>query len=256
MEDIPLLEFDNDRTALIEPAVQHRNTNPPERCIMPFYASVINKLKNDAVLEKIYELEPASVLLSPIDVYRMNSGSGDISVVFPGLGAPLTAALFEELIALGCRKFVACGSCGVLKPELKRGAVVIPSSAVRDEGTSFHYCPPARTIEMEPEVVGKLEAVLQRHHIPYEVGRTWTTDAFYRETKGKIAKRKAEGCITVEMECAAMLAVAKFRGVVFGQYLGAGDDVSGDVWDPRRVEDRLTFQEKLFWLSVEAVLNL
>ncbi len=256
MEDIPLLEFDHDRMALIEPSMHHRNINPPERCVMPFYASVISKLKNEGVMQKIYELEPASVLLSPIDVYKLNTGSGDISVVFPGLGAPLTAALFEELIALGCRKFVACGSCGVLKPELKRGAVVIPQAAVRDEGTSFHYCPPSRIIQMQPNVVRKLEIILNKHHVPYEVGITWTTDAFFRETRNKIARRKAENCITVEMECAALLAVAKFRGVVFGQYLGAGDDVSGDVWDPRRVSDRLTFQEKLFWLSIEAVQSL
>lgn len=254
--DVPLLEFDSDRIALIEPWMHHRNINPPERCVMPFYASVITKLKAEGVLLKIYELEPASVLLSPVDVYRLNTGSGDISVVFPGLGAPMSAAFFEELIALGCRKFMACGSCGVLKTELKRGAVVIPQSAVRDEGTSFHYCPPSRTIEMDPEIVQKLEVVLQKHHVPYEVGRTWTTDAFFRETKSKIAKRKTEECITVEMECAAMLAVAKFRGVVFGQYLGAGDDVSANVWDPRRSSDRHTFQEQLFWLSVEAVLSL
>lgn len=254
--DVPLLEFDHDRIALIEPTMQHRNIGAPERCVMPFYASVISKLRDEGVLQKIYELEPASVLLSPVDVYRLNTGSGDISVVFPGLGAPMSAALFEELIALGCRKFVACGSCGVLKSELKRGAVVIPQSAVRDEGTSFHYCPPARTIEMAPDIVKKLESVLQQRHVPYEVGRTWTTDAFFRETKAKVARRKSEQCITVEMECAALLAVAKFRNVTFGQYLGAGDDVSGEVWDPRRTIDRHTFQEKLFWLSVEAVLTL
>ncbi len=109
---------------------------------------------------------------------------------------------------------------------------------------------------MQPDVVRKLELVLKKRHVPYEVGRTWTTDALYRETKSKIARRKDEDCITVEMECAALLAVAKFRGVVFGQYLAAGDDVSGDVWDPRRSSDRLTFQEKLFWLSVEAVQSL
>jgi uridine phosphorylase len=257
MKNIPLLEFDNDRMALIEPRMmQHQNINPPERCVMTFYASIITKLKNDGVLEKIYELEPASVLMTAIDIYRLDSGSGGVSVVFPGIGAPLSAALFEELIVLGFKKFVACGSCGVLKQDIKRGAVVIPQSAVRDEGTSFHYCPPGRLIEMEPEVVKKLAAVLQKRHIPYEVGRTWTTDALFRETKGKIANRKAEGCIAVEMECAALLAVAKFRDVVFGQYLGAGDDVSGDVWDPRRTRNRHTFQEKLFWLSVEAVLSL
>jgi uridine phosphorylase len=162
----------------------------------------------------------------------------------------------EELIALGCRRFVACGSGGVLIPELKRGTVVIPNSAVRDEGTSYHYLPPARTVEMDPMVITKLENVLQKHHINYETGKVWTTDAFYRETKKKIAERKAENCLMVEMECAAFLAVAKFRNVLFGQYLGAGDDVSGDEWDPRFESNTMPFTEKLFWLSVEACLSL
>ena len=181
---------------------------------------------------------------------------GDVAVVFPGIGAPIAAAILEELIALGCRRFVACGSGGVLKPELKRGTVVIPDSAVRDEGTSYHYLRPARTVAMDPMVVTKLENVLKKHHINYETGKVWTTDAFYRETKKKIAERKAENCLMVEMECAAFLAVAKFRNVVFGQYLGAGDDVSGDEWDPRFESNTMPFTEKLFWLSVEACLSL
>jgi uridine phosphorylase len=151
---------------------------------------------------------------------------------------------------------VACGSGGVLRPDLKRGTVVIPDSAVRDEGTSYHYLPPSRTVEMNSEVVTKLEKILQKHHINYETGKVWTTDAFYRETKKKIAERKAENCLMVEMECAAFLAVAKFRNVVFGQYLGAGDDVSGDEWDPRFESNTMPFTEKLFWLSVEACLSL
>ena len=83
-----------------------------------------------------------------IDIFVANTPLGDISVVFPGIGAPIASAILEELIALGCRKFVACGSGGVLKSELKRGTVVIPSYAVRDEGTSYHYLPPSRIVEM------------------------------------------------------------------------------------------------------------
>jgi nucleoside phosphorylase len=60
----------------------------------------------------------------------------------------------------------------------------------------------------------------------------------------------------VEMECSALMSVAKFRDVPFGQYLGAGDDVSGNEWDPRIVSDTMPFTEKLFWLSVEACLSL
>ncbi len=223
---------------------------------MPFYASLIQKLKDSGKIVKIFELSTSAASVVPIDVFKIEFNNKSIAVAFPGLGAPFVAAIFEELIALGSRKFVACGSAGVLKSDLKRGTIVIPSAAVRDEGTSFHYLPPARIVEMEPEVVLKLEAVLQKHHVNYEIGKSWSSDAFYRETKGKISRRKAEGCMTVEMECAAFLAVSKFRGVKFGQYLDVGDDVSGGQWDPRYVSNIISHQEKVFWLAVEAVLSL
>ena len=254
--DIPLLEFDPDKTALIEPAMMHRKQDLPEACVMIFYADVIHKLSGEEILKKAYTLASYGITLQPVDVFTARTPIGDVAVVFPGIGAPIAAAILEELIALGCRKFVACGSGGVLKPELKRGTVIIPSSAVRDEGTSYHYLPPSRTVDMDSGVVVKLEKVLQKHHINYETGKTWTTDGFYRETKKKIAERKKENCLIVEMESAAFLAVAKFRNIAFGQYLSAGDDVSGDEWDSRMVSDKMPFKEKLFWLSVEACLSL
>lgn len=256
MQQIPLTEFDHDRRAIIEPTSFVKNISPPEHCVMPIYGNVIEKLNKDGRLEKIYELPSSLVSLIPTAVYRMEYGGKLVTVAHPGVGAPFAAGMLEALIALGSKKFVACGSAGVLKSELKRGAIVIPSSALRDEGTSYHYCPPSRDIEMDQEVVRKLELVLQKHNISYEIGKTWTTDGFFRETKGKISKRKAEGCLTVEMECSAFIAVSKFRDVKFGQYLAAGDDVSGDEWDPRYVDSKMTFQEKIFWISVEACLSL
>ena len=253
MQDIPLVEFDSEREAIIEPAVLFKRIDLPEHCVMPIYGSLIEKLKTDGRLEKVSELYTS---LAPIEVHKLEFEGKYVTVAHPGMGAPFAAAIMEEMIALGCRKFVACGSAGVLKPELQRGAIVIPSSAVRDEGTSYHYLAPSREIEVDAEVVRRLESVLQKHHVNYEIGKTWTTDAFFRETKGKVSQRKSEGCVAVEMECSALIAVSRFRDVVFGQYLAAGDDVSGDEWDPRYVDDRLTFQEKIFWLSVEACLSL
>jgi uridine phosphorylase len=254
IDKIPLTEFDPDKNALIQAPLMLRNISLPEHCVMPIFGAVIEHLKDDGRLEKICEIRTS--ILVPIEVHKLDYEGKPVVVVNPGVGAPHVAAIFEELIASGCRKIVACGATGVLKSELDSGAIVIPSSALRDEGTSYHYCPPSRVIEMDKDVVKKLEAVLIKHGVRYEIGKTWTTDGFYRETKDKIARRKAEGCLTVDMECSALLAVARFRNVVFGQYLTAGDDVSGDVWDPRRVDNRLSFQEKIFWLSVEACLSL
>jgi uridine phosphorylase len=115
MDKISLLEFDSDRTALIEPS-NLKGCNLPEHCIIVFYNSVIQHLKQDHVLEKIYEIN--SVLHS-IEVFKLKQGDHFLCVVCPpGCGAPLAGSLLEILTALGCRKFVACGGAGVLKSEL------------------------------------------------------------------------------------------------------------------------------------------
>jgi len=216
MGKIPIIEFDNDRKTIIEPS-SIKGLELPEYCVILFYDSVIKKLKQDGMLEKVYEIVS---VLAPSEIYKLKQGNRFLTVTCPtGCGAPLAGGLLEELIALRCRKFVVCGSAGVLKSELCRGTVVVTNAAVRDEGTSYHYMPPSRTVEADPAVVQKLVKVLENHGIKYEVGKTWTMDAFYRETKGKIAKRKEEGCVTVEMECSALLAIAEYRNVMLGQYL-------------------------------------
>lgn len=170
----------------------------------------------------------------------------------PGVGAPMAAGMMEEAIATGCRKLMACGGAGAVVPGLALGHVVVPTAAVRDEGTSYQYLAPSREVDAQPGPNAAAIAVLERHDVPHVFGKTWTTDAPYRETRSRIARRRAEGCITVEMETAAFLAVAAFRGVEFAQYLYAGDDVSGDAWEHRGWE-RSSARASLFWLAVEAV---
>jgi purine-nucleoside phosphorylase len=88
------------------------------------------------------------------------------------------------------------------------------------------------------------------------VGKTWTTDAFYRETPALVAKRREAGCLCVEMETAAFCAVAKFRQVIFGQILYAGDDLSGSEWQHRRWTSRTDVRENLLELAMDACLRL
>ena len=121
----------------------------------------------------------------------------------------------------------------MLDREIAVGHVVVPTSAVRDEGTSYHYLPPSREVAASAEGTAAIERALRARNVPYVLGKTWTTDAIFRETAGKVQMRRAEGCLTVEMEAAAFFAVAQFRGVTFAQLLYGGDDVSGEVWDDR-----------------------
>jgi len=156
---------------------------------------------------------------------------------------------------MGCRRFVVCGGAGALNRDLTLGRLVV-SSAIRDEGTSFHHLPPTRQIEFDTRARQILEAVLEERGAPYGVGQTWTTDAPYRETPRKIARRRDEGCLTVEMEASALAAVAAFRGVPLAQIVYCGDDLAGESWDRRFWQSVSDVREDLFNLAATAALAL
>ena len=250
--DIPLSEFDNDAEALINPASGSASGDVPTHAVVCFFRDVIDEVCGDgrAAVVATFTWEHGTHQL-----FDLRVGDRRVAVFHPGVGAPLACGLFEEVIATGCRTFVACGGAGAVVPGLALGHVVVPNVALRDEGTSYHYLPASREVSADPAVTAVLRAVLDGRGVPYAVGKTWTTDAPYRETRAKVAARRREGCITVEMETAALLAVARHRGVRFGQYLYAGDDVSGETWDHRQWHTS-SARRDLFWLSVEAVLRL
>jgi len=245
----PILEFDDSKQAIIEPSKVIHKLDVPEHCVLCFSYEVIKKLNNEGKLIHITDLS-SCMGLHP--VYEVKFNNKRIAVFHPGIGAPLVAGLFEEIIARGMTKFIACGGAGVLDKEIAVGHLIIPTSAIRDEGTSYHYLTPSREIEPSKEGIEAIEITLKKHKCKYLLSKTWTTDAFYRETKDKVKLRKSEGCLTVEMECSALCAVAKFRSVIFAQLLYGGDDVSCEEWDPRRTKDRLFINENVFWLAVEA----
>jgi uridine phosphorylase len=248
----PILEFDPTRKALLEPAEILQPIGAPEHAVACFFAEVIERL---VAQERLKLLVHRRWEDTDRPLYELEHGGRRVAVFHPGVGAPLAAGMLEETIALGCRKFIACGGCGVLDRELAVGHLLVPTQALRDEGVSYHYLPPAREVSAAPQAVQAIEATLQRGDVAYRLVKTWTTDAPYRETQPKILRRKEEGCLAVEMEAAAFFAVAQFRQVNFGQILYAGDDISGDAWDHREWQSRGEIREALFWLAVEACLS-
>jgi uridine phosphorylase len=249
----PILEYDSTREAFIEPSKVIQPQDMPEHCVICFFADVINKVIAEHNAKKLIENRWED---GPHPVYEIAYQGRRLAFYHPGIGAALTANTLEEVIALGCRKFIACGGCGVLEPGIALGYLIIVSGAIRDEGVSYHYLPPAREVVANELGVAALVTVLENQSIPYRLGKTWTTDAPYRETHGKIAKRRAEGCLVVEMEAAGLMAVAQYRDVILSQVLYGGDDLSGVEWDNRDWQMRADVRESLFWLSAQACLTL
>ncbi len=250
----PILEFDPTKKAVIEPSDHIESIDMPDRCVVCFFQEVIDKLNKENRLQKLADIETE---MGKLPVYKLELANGkEITVFQPGIGDPLSAGMVEEVIALGGRKFIACGGAGVLKKDIAVGNLIIPNSAVRDEGVSYHYIEPGRTLKPSKKALRSIEEVLTDKNIDYVLGKTWTTSSFYRETPDKVSLRREEGCLTVEMESAAFFAVAQFRGVEFAQILYGGDDVSGEFWDKRDWSNRKTIREEIFWLAVESVLNI
>ncbi len=249
--DFPILEYDSEKRAVINPEEVFRPAQVPPACVMTFFQDILDKLQRDGKTKKVAAIKSE---MGEFPVFELEFQDRKVAVCNPGVGAPLACVSMEELIALGCKKFVACGSGGVLDREILRGTVLVVESAVRQEGTSYHYLPPSREVEADRETIEDLIGVLNNHNIKYLQGKVWTTDAIFRETRDLVELRRQEGCLMVEMEASALLAVARFRGVKFGEILGAGDDVSGENWDERYCSEKSSHREKLFWLAVEAAL--
>jgi uridine phosphorylase len=249
----PLLEYDASRLAIIEPSRVIDSIDIAEHCVLCFFQEVIAELVREGARAR--HLHTGQSEVGDYPVYELNYGGRRLAVMHPGVGAPAAVARFERAIALGCRKFVVCGGAGVLDGSIKVGDIVVPSSAIRDEGASYHYLRPAREVAPTSRALSAIEAVLSENHHEYVRGKTWTTDAVYRETRQRVNRRKREGCVVVDMEAAAFFAVARFRHVECAQILYGGDSLAGRRWNPRGW-NRHAMRERLFHLAAQACLRL
>ena len=132
---------------------------------------------------------------------------------------------------------------------------LIPVSALRDEGTSYHYLLPSREVEISKAGINAIESALSQKNIPYWEVKTWTTDGFYRETVEMVQYRKEEGCQVVEMECSALAACAKFRKVTWAMLLFSADTLA----DPHKYQEREWGKTSIsiaLELALDAVLSV
>ncbi len=222
-------EFDPDRRAIINPEEHIQPVEGfPEICIGIFSRPILEWILETHGGEQISHF---GCCLGPIPIYKIKAYGAEAAVFMPLVGGPGAASTLEESIPKGGRCFVYFGAAGVLNREIAHGKLLLPTAAVRDEGLSYHYLPPADEVELNPKSVAACREALEALGFPYAQGKTWTTDAFWRETRGKLERRREQGCVSVEMECASLAAVAQFRGAPFAQFFYATDTLDGEGWD-------------------------
>ena len=219
---IPILEFDDNPQAVIMPNHEGLDLQLPKKCIYAFLEEEIDRYAQEVGAECVGEFVSAT---KTYPVYVMDYKGEKVCLAQAPVGSAPAAQFMDWLIGYGVEQIISTGTCGVLA-DIEENAFLVPVRALRDEGASYHYVAPSRYIEMQIEAVSAIEQVLEQLGIPYEEVMTWSTDGVYRETAEKVAYRKEEGCAVVEMECAALAAVAQLRGIVWGQLLFTADSLA------------------------------
>ena len=233
--DLPILEYDSDKSAVLMPNHDNISVQLPSKAVFAFLGDEIDQyaLSRKATIvanfESATKVYPIYVLEEKVEKKVKEDANSEVEeetqkicLVQAPVGAPAAVQILDWLISYGVREVVSAGSCGSLV-DYAENVFLVPYKALRDEGTSYHYLPPSRYVDVSERSRRAILQTLQAHNLPYHEVKTWTTDGFFRETKTKVANRKQEGCAVVEMECSALAACAQMREIVWGEILYTAD---------------------------------
>lgn len=178
----------------------------PAVCLLDPDGDIVRRLRESGLAKPF---APWACYHSELDTFML--GGLEAGIVGRVVGASYAVLVAEELFASGCRLLVSLTSAGQVTPAGLPPYFVVIERALRDEGTSYHYAPPASFAEADPQLVARAAAALQAETPRVVTGASWTTDAPFRETQAAIDDARANGILAVEMEAAALYAFAKAR---------------------------------------------
>ncbi|TWT12207.1 nucleoside phosphorylase [Streptococcus sp. sy004] len=250
-----LEEFDANQQAVLNPSdsMGERMPDFPKTFVSCFARETFSRLLNSYPHRELFSLSLACI---EIPIYELDIQGIKIGFFNAFVGAAGCVAVLEDLIYMGMENLVLFGTCGVLE-EIEETSLIIPTAALRDEGTSYHYQPASREIPVNQDHLSALESFLDQGQISYTLGKAWTTDGIYRETANKITKRRQEGAICVDMECSAVAALAAFRQIQHVHCFYSADSLANESWDPRTLSnhDDLEKKDKIGHLMIEFALT-
>ena len=230
----PIIEYDYASKAVFQPDQHDLGIHFPPCVAFPFVGDAVDAYAAEHDLPVIATYETVTC---NYPVYRVSDA---LCLCQAPIGAPVAVQLMDWMICYGVERVISVASCGALV-DLPENALVIPRRALRDEGTSYHYMPPARWSYPDDGVQQMIKDLFDAEGIAYTDADTWTTDAIYRETVDKVRRARSEGCGVVDMQCAALCACAEFRRVQFGQFLYVTDSLA----DPEAYDRRNWGKEAL-----------
>ena len=226
--------FDNFSEEIIK-VYKNENAKKVDACILTFSHVILKYVLENFDCQKIGDLFSSN---GKNPVYGFTYQDKYFAVYMSYVGAPACVADIEDTLQIiDTDKYILFGGAGCLNKDIARGKVIVPTEAYRDEGTSYHYAPSSDYITVKnADVVAEF---MESAGLPFIKGKTWTTDAVHRETRANFEKRKSDGCISVEMECASVQAMCDFRNLNPYFFFTCGDLLDAPKWDERMKKNQI-----------------
>ncbi len=237
-----LSQFDPEKRAIINPSdIVASLPQFPKTVVTCFARATFARILAEVPHRQIAKTSVANL---EIPIYELDFHGEKIGFFNSYVGASSCVAVLEDIIAMGAENLLVFGTCGVLDSSIKETSIIIPTSAIRDEGTSYHYAPPTSEIALNHTYRKQFKQFLDAQNISYTEGKVWTTDGIYRETHQKTANRKTQGAIAVDMECSAIAAFANFRKINHFQFFYSADNLDAEAWEPRTLANDADLETK------------
>ncbi len=249
-------EFDSNKKAVVDVYdLVKPIENFPKIAVSCFAHVTLDRLVNELNGKVIAKINVANM---EIPIFKARYKGAEVALFMSYVGAAGCVAIIEEIFAMGAKKLILFGTCGVLDASIEDCSIIIPNKAVRDEGTSFHYAKASDEIEVNKKYINEFVDILKEFDCRYTIGKVWTTDGIYRETRGKVNSRKQSGCICVDMECSAVAALAEFREKEVFQFFYAADNLDNETWDARSIsnESNILEKDRIAMLAMELARKL
>jgi purine-nucleoside phosphorylase len=200
----------------------------PEVCILEFDGDLTDQLVQGNLVKPWTTWACFHTPMFALEVNGKPCG-----IVPRAIGGSFAVLVAEQLLACGAKVVVGLTSAGRVSAQLPIPSLVVATAAIRDEGTSYHYLPPANSVEAPTRLTPCLLGQLSNLGPPVHTGTVWTTDAPYRETAQELEKYAQQGVLAVEMQAASLFALAAARNALIGvvAHVSNAIDHTGEPFD-------------------------
>lgn len=223
-------------------------------CIVSFSRHVLEMFLEEYESKSIGQ---ASTANGKIEIYLFTVNNKKLLFYMSPIGSCIASAImYEAHLVSGATKFIVYGSCGILDKEKCSGKLIVPTFSYRDEGLSYHYMEPSNYIEIKN--YSKITDIFDKYNLPYVIGKSWTTDAIFMETRNKTNQRRSEGCICVEMESSGLQAICNYYGFELYTFFFPADLLENDSWDVASLGGKIEhdMQKATFKIALKIALEI